>query len=112
MTQTAFRVPAANFSSLIARSIARTAERCAPAYEQLRQEIRGSSQVVSDETGWRVGGRTAWLHAFVGRRQTCYVIDPTRSRTPAEQLLGPDWSGTLVHDGWSVYDRFTPHRSA
>ncbi len=90
-----------------ARSLARTAERCAPAYEQLRQDIRGSPQVVPDETGWRVGGRTAWLHAFVGRRETCYVIDPTRSVEPAERLLGLDWSGTLVHDGWSVYDRFT-----
>jgi transposase len=90
-----------------ARSIARTAERCQPAYEQLRNDIRGSPQVVSDETGWRVGGRTAWLHAFVGRRETCYVIDPTRSGGPAERLLGQDWSGTLVHDGWSVYDRFT-----
>jgi transposase len=89
------------------RSIARTAERCASAYEHLRQDIRGSPQVVPDETGWRVGGRTAWLHAFVGRRETCYVIDPTRSHAPAEQLLGLDWSGTLVHDGWSVYDWFT-----
>jgi transposase len=90
-----------------ARSIARTAERCASAYEHLRQDIRGSPQVVPDETGWRVGGRTAWLHAFVGRRETCYVIDPTRSHSPAEQWLGLDWSGTLVHDGWSVYDWFT-----
>lgn len=90
-----------------ARSITRTAERCQAAYEQLRRDIRGSPQVVPDETGWRVGGRTAWLHAFVGRRETCYVIDPTRSGEPAEHLLGLDWSGTLVHDGWSVYDRFT-----
>jgi transposase len=90
-----------------ARSIARTARRCQRAYEQLRQDVRGSPQVVPDETGWRVAGRTAWLHAFVGARETCYVIDPTRSHQPAEQLLGLDWSGTLVHDGWSVYDRFT-----
>lgn len=90
-----------------ARSLARTAKRCEPAYEQFRQDIRRSAQVVPDETGWRVGGRTAWLHAFVGRRETVYVVDPTRSSTPAEQLLGADWSGTLVHDGWRVYDGFT-----
>ena len=23
------------------------------------------------------------------------------------ELLGRDWSGTLVHDGWSVYNRLT-----
>ena len=89
------------------RSIARTAERCRPAYAQLREDLRGASEVAPDETGWRVGGRSAWLHVFVSRRETCYVIDPTRSHEPAEQLLGLEWPGTLVHDGWSVYDRFT-----
>ena len=89
------------------RSIARTGERCAPAHEQLRKDLRGASEVAPDETSWRVGGRTTWLHAFVSKRETCYVIDPTRSHQPAKDLLGMDWSGTLVHDGWSVYDRFT-----
>jgi transposase len=89
------------------RSMLRTSARCAHAYEQLHIDLRGAAEVAPDETGWRVGGRLAWLHAFVSRRATCYVIDPTRSHQPAEQLLGLDWSGTLVHDGWSVYDRFT-----
>jgi transposase len=89
------------------RSTLRTAERCAATYEQLRSDLRGASEVAPDETGWRVGGRLAWLHAFVSRRETCYVIDPTRSHEPAEQLLGLGWAGTLVHDGWRVYDRFT-----
>jgi transposase len=89
------------------RSTLRTAGRCTPAYEQLRTDLRGASEVAPDETGWRVGGRLAWLHAFVSRRETCYVIDPTRGHEPAERLLGLDWPGTLVHDGWRVYDRFT-----
>lgn len=89
------------------RSTLRTSRRCAPAYEQLRIDLCGAAEVAPDETGWRVGGRLAWLHAFVSQRATCYVIDPTRSHAPAEQLLGLDWPGTLVHDGWSVYDRFT-----
>jgi len=88
------------------RSIRRTAERCRPAYQQLRQDLRSASEVAPDETGWRVEGRNAWLHAFVSSRSTCYVIDPTRGPKPAEQLLGQDWPGTLVHDGWSIYDRF------
>jgi len=89
------------------RSIQRTTQRCQPAYDRLRQDLRGASEVAPDETGWRVGGHSAWLHAFVSPRETCYVVDPTRSHEPAEQLLGLEWPGTLVHDGWSVYDRFT-----
>lgn len=89
-----------------ARSILRTAGRCRTAQAQLREDLRGAPEVAPDETGWRVGGWMAWLHVFVSRRETCYVIDPTRSHEPAERLLGSHWSGTLVHDGWSVYDRF------
>lgn len=88
------------------RSIHRTARRCQPAYQQLRQELRSAPEVAPDETGWRVAGRNAWLHAFVSSRSTCYVIDPTRGLRPAEELLGHDWPGTLVHDGWSIYDQF------
>jgi transposase len=89
------------------RSIERTADRCSPAYKQLRLDVRDAPEVTPDETGWRVAGHPAWLHTFVSPRATCYVIDPTRSAAPARKLLGADWSGTLVHDGWSVYDSFS-----
>lgn len=88
------------------RSIKRTAQRCQPAYEQIGQLVRSAAEVVPHETGWRVGGRSAWLHAFVSPCATYYAIDPTRSHEPAEWLLGIDWEGTLVHDGWSAYDLF------
>jgi transposase len=89
------------------RSVLRTASRLEPAHDEVRRAVRGSPQVVGDETGWRVGGRPAWLHAFVGLTATCYEIDPTRSIEPAKRLLGMDWSGIFGHDGWAVYDRFT-----
>lgn len=88
------------------RSVERTGRRCQSAYEQIRREVRAAKQVTPDETGWRVGGHKAWLHAFASPRATCYEVDPTRSVAPAERLLGLDWSGWFVHDGWSVYDRF------
>lgn len=87
------------------RSLLRTATRTRPAYQQLRIAVRQSDWVVPDETGWRVGGRSAWLHALVTATCTCYEIG-NRSGEIAERLLGLDWSGTLIHDGWSVYDRF------
>ena len=90
-----------------ARSCHRTAKHCAAAHEEVKEAVRSSSQVVPDETGWRVGGEKAWLHEFAGLNEVIYVIDPTRSGKPAEQLLGLDWSGQLVHDGWSPYDSFT-----
>ena len=55
------------------RSTLRTAARCTPAYEQLREDLCAASEVAADETGWRVGGRSAWLHAFVSPQETCYT---------------------------------------
>jgi transposase len=89
-----------------AQIVLRAADRCRPAYAAIRRAARDSPVVVPDETGWRVGGAPAWLHAFAGRVATCYVIDPTRGGRPAEDLLGRDYAGILVHDGWSVYDTF------
>jgi transposase len=59
-----------------------------------------------DETGWRIGGHPAWLHAWVGDRATGYAIDPKRSADALERVIGRDWEGVLVHDGWASYDRF------
>jgi transposase len=87
-------------------TVLRVGRRCQPAYQALRRAVRDSPWVVPDETGWRVAGRNAWLHVLVGPQATCYVIDPTRSGAVAEDLLGADYAGTLIHDGWSVYDRF------
>ena len=56
------------------RSTLRTSKRCAPAYEQLRTDLHGAPEVAPDETGWRVGGRSAWLHVFVSRQETCYTL--------------------------------------
>lgn len=88
-----------------ARSLQRTARRCVATGRQLRAAIRDSPWVVPDETGWRVGGHNAWLHVAVGARATWYQIAPDRSHHPLANLLGRDWAGVLIHDGWAPYDQ-------
>jgi transposase len=99
------------FGSRLSRSgsvhtVLRAAERCEPVYESIRQTVAESDCVVPDETGWRVGGYPAWLHTLVSPQATAYVIDPTRSGAVAEDILGLDYDGTMIHDGWSPYDQF------
>jgi transposase len=78
-----------------------------PAYQEIKQQLQESAVITPDETGWRRGGRPVWLHGWVGDdRVTCYHIDPQRSADALEEVIGSDWSGTMVHDGWSSYDRF------
>src|SRR5919199_395359 len=99
-----FGIPLSRGGSV--HTVLRAAARCEPVYEAIRQTVGQSDWVVPDETGWRVGGRPAWLHTLVGPEATAYVIDPTRSGAVAEAILGLDYDGTMIHDGWSPYDRF------
>lgn len=87
--------------------ILRAARRCEPVYATLRKELADADWVVPDETGWRIGGRPGWLHTMVGPRATVYTVDPSRSGKVAKDILGADYSGIMIHDGWSPYDNFT-----
>jgi transposase len=89
-----------------AHTVLRAGRRCEGVYQSLVATLPHAERANVDETGWRVGGRLAWLHTVVSPDVTVYVIDPTRSGDVAERLLGLDYAGLLGHDGWSPYDRF------
>ena len=88
------------------RSMLRTAQLAAPAVAKIHQEIRGSPFLVPDETGWRIGGRSAWLHVAVGESETVVQVERGRGHEPLADLIGLDYAGRLIHDGWAVYDKF------
>ena len=87
-------------------AVLRAGRRCAPIYQAICRSVRQSPWVVPDETGWRVCGLSAWLHGFVGTNSTAYVVDANRDHQPAQQILGLDYAGAMVHDGWAPYERF------
>jgi transposase len=87
--------------------VLRAGQRLAPAYQEIVQEIQDTDQLWLDETGWRLGGQPAWLHVWVSERATCYQVDRRRSADVLEAVIGRDWEGTLIHDGFASYDRFT-----
>lgn len=90
-----------------AQIVLRAGQRLQPAYHKIQQRLHNAEIITPDETGWRIGGHPVWLHAWVGDNGvTCYHIDPQRSADALERVLGSDWSGTLVHDGWASYQRF------
>lgn len=93
-----------------AQAILRAGRRCRPIYERLRQQLRRARRVTLDETGWRIGGWPAWLHTLVSRTATVYTIARSRDHTVASEVLGADYAGTLIHDGWAPYDQFTRAR--
>lgn len=91
----------------LAQALERVARKAEPTYQELVGEIRGSPSVTPDETGWKVGGKLWWMWAFSSDRLTVYSIQPGRGYEQAAAILGANFDGFLVRDGWAVYRRFT-----
>jgi transposase len=90
----------------LCRALARMANKAAPTYTGLVQAARQSLVNSVDETGWKVGGRLRWLHVAVSAEVTVYAIRPGRGYEQSREILGADYPGFLVHDGWAPYYRF------
>jgi transposase len=90
----------------IYRALARMAGRAEPTYDELVDAARQSAVNGVDETGWKVGGRLQWLHVAVSAEVTVYAILPGRGYAQSAVILGTDYDGFLVHDGWAPYYRF------
>lgn len=67
---------------------------------ELRDEIRHSAVVHSDETGARVDGRTWWEWVFRSATAVLHVIRPSRAVDVIEEIMGPARVGTWVCDCW------------
>ena len=91
----------------LANLLHRAARDARPAYEALREQVRNSPVVTADETGWRVGALSHGLWAAVTPTTTVYAICPGRGFDDAQAVLGADFDGVLVRDGWVVYRRYT-----
>ena len=89
-----------------AQIVLRVGRRLDEPYRGILLVVRRSRVVYPDETGWKVAGLLWWMWVFVARTVTAFVIRDSRGHDVPEALLGADWSGTMVHDGWAPYDFF------
>ena len=90
--------------SSFARADQRLARLWQPSYRLLLSTLRQSTVVHTDETGWKVGGHSAWLWVFTNEQLTVYVIDASRGHEVVESILGTDFAGVLVSDCFLAYD--------
>lgn len=82
-------------------------QRCKSDYRAIVNAAQKARHVTCDETGWRIGGLGAWLHAAANKDLCAYLIDTARGSHATDQLIGDDFDGTLIHDGWKSYDRYS-----
>jgi len=88
----------------IIRAVSKKLE--APYYEIVKI-VRSSDIVHIDETQYKVDGKTWWLWTFVCDDVTLFVIRKSRSKKVVEEILGKDYNGVIVCDGWKVYENFS-----
>lgn len=70
------------------------AARVAPAQAQVLAELKAAPVKHMDETGFRVGGKTQWLHVISSSKGTHYRVSAQRG------ALLEGVSGIVVHDHW------------
>lgn len=69
----------------------------APFEEMAVTRVKGAAVKNLDETGFRVAGKTQWLHVASTQTVTYYHVSPKR------KSLIDDLGGTVVHDHWKAY---------
>jgi transposase len=74
----------------------------APVVEDLRQHIK-TEHANLDETGWRQGGKRAWLWVAVTALVTVFHIARSRGGAVARGLLGPGLHWVVTSDRFSAY---------
>jgi transposase len=91
-----------------AASLVRSSQRLGrlawPSYEALVEAARHSAVQHVDETGWKIGGRSAWLWVFADAHATLYRIRHSRGHEVVVEVLGEDYKGVLVSDCFLAYD--------
>ncbi|TKX72232.1 IS66 family transposase, partial [Halorubrum sp. GN11_10-6_MGM] len=76
-------------------------------YEQLRREIQRADVVHIDETGVKRDGEQAWIWTFRTTEHTLYAVRESRGSDVPAEVLGEDFAGTVICDGWTAYPAFS-----
>jgi transposase len=90
---------------LVAATIARISQDCAQRFQcfadAVRDRVAAAPVKHMDETGFRIGGKTQWLHIASTIWLTFYRVSAKRGS------LLPKVTGIVVHDHWKPYYTMT-----
>ena len=78
-----------------------------PEYERILRRIRAADVVYADETGAKVDGALHWTWIFTTRSETLVAVRKSRGKMVLTEVLGEDFEGVVVCDGWRSYPSYT-----
>ena len=73
-------------------------------YESLREQIKSSPVVNTDDTGWRIGTVAGFLMGFFTRSTAVYQVRLQHRHQEVMEVLGASFSGLLGTDRGSSYE--------
>lgn len=79
-------------------------EQTAGLREELKAEVRGSSVVHGDETGWRENGQNGYLWTFSTPTIRYFLHRTSRAGAVVKEVLGEQFEGVLVSDFYAAYN--------
>ncbi|MCK4996792.1 IS66 family transposase [Candidatus Pacearchaeota archaeon] len=75
-------------------------------YYDIMKWIRSCKILYIDETSYKLNGETWWLWVFSCEDAILFVIRKSRGERVIEEILGKEYNGIIVSDGWIVYSKF------
>lgn len=84
----------------------RVARKLGDPYYDIIKIIRTSDILYIDETKYKLNGQTWWLWTFVCENAVLFVIRKSRGEKVIEEILGKNFNGKIVSDGWKPYRKF------
>ena len=73
----------------------------------LKEALKQSPVIGSDETGMRINGIRNWLHVACTANMTYYFTHPKRGSEAMDDMdILPNYDGTIVHDFWMSYFKY------
>lgn len=94
-----------NFNLINNMSTALASER-----KKIMEHIRMSFYNNADETGLRQDGLNGYVWVFATPSHVLFETDLSRSGEVPERILGADYDGFVVRDGWSGYNKYKGQR--
>jgi hypothetical protein len=76
-----------------------------PTVRELLEQVRASSSVCADETGWREDGVNGYLWTFATPTARFFEYRHSRSGQVPEDILGENFGGTVTCDFYAGYNR-------
>lgn len=85
----------------------RVSDKLEPQYKQLENEIKNAKVVHGDETSHSVNGINHWVWVFCNSLISLFKFKKQRGGDIVEKILGKNFQGKLVSDGWQTYTSYS-----